>query len=418
MTERRPAIVLTPRLPWPLDDGGRIGLWQTVESIAGEWPTVLLTMVPHGEPERPVPRPVVEAGIEIIRVPHQAPPLLIAALAGAFDPMPVTLARYRNPRFSAALRDLVRRRNPEFTLLNHLHLGVYADDAAGTPTVLREHNVEYLWLKRLAESTANPLVRAFVRRQARKMFDFERRCCEQVDLVLGVQPHETELLRHMAPGACVETVPIGVDFGRFEPRRVEDPPAVLLLASFGWAPNAEGARRFLREVWPVVKARVPSANLRLVGKDLPRDLAASGGREGIQAIGYVERSEAELARAALLVVPLWVGAGARVKIVEALAARTPVVSTSLGAEGLGLTPGTHLLCEDSPAGLAESVVLLLQDPGRAARLAEAGHALAVGAFSLQAVGARMNRLCQAAIDAHANRARNALRHAATGGAPV
>lgn len=402
MNGRRTAIVTTPRFPWPLDDGGRIGLWQTVRSVATEWRVVLLSMVAPAEIDLPIPDPVAALDLEVIRVPHRVPPKAVAALTSAFGPMPVTLARYRSAPFAAALREQVGRVQPEFVLLNHLHLGTYAGEVRGVPTVLREHNVEFRWLERLARTSGNPLVSAYARGQARKMRGYERRCCERVDLVLGVQPQESALLREVAPAATVETVPIGVDFDRFEPRTAGTAPVVLLLASFGWGPNVEGARRFLEGAWPGVRHAVPDARLRLVGKDLPDDLRARHGRDGIEAVGYVERSEAELARASVLVVPLWIGAGARVKIVEALAARTPVVSTRLGAEGLDIADGTHYLEADGVEGLAEGIIALLRDPARAARLASEGYAIASRTFSLDAVGARMNQLIREAIRRHAS----------------
>src|SRR5439155_24178750 len=132
-----------------------------------------------------------------------------------------------------------------------------------------------------------------------------------------------------------------------------------------WPPNPDGGRRFIDRGWPRVRARVPQARLRVVGKAMPESLTEAARDAGAEPVGYVESMAPEFARAAVLVVPLWIGAGARVKIVEAMAARLPVVTTTLGAEGLGLEPGRHAAFADTPEALGDAIADLLQEPGRA-----------------------------------------------------
>jgi glycosyltransferase involved in cell wall biosynthesis len=130
---------------------------------------------------------------------------------------------------------------------------------------------------------------------------------------------------------------------------------------------------------------------------MPAALSEAALRAGAEPVGYVEDIYSEFARASVMVVPLWMGAGARVKIVEALAARLPVVTTTLGAEGLGLTPGTHALFADTPESLGDAVADLLMQPGRAQSLAEAGYAFATERFSLDVVSRRTLELCASVV---------------------
>src|SRR5436309_1051358 len=200
----------------------------------------------------------------------------------------------------------------------------------------------------------------------------EAELCYRCDLVLAISEPEAEALRRMAPRTRVDMMPIGIEMDRYLPRATELPPIVLLPGSWEWPPNRDGGRCFVERGWASVRARVPAGRLRVVGKALPASLAEAARRAGAEAVGYVDDMAPEFARASVMVVPLWIGAGARVKIVEALAARLPVATTTLGAEGLGIEPGTHAVFADTPESLGEAVADLLRQPERGRALAEAG----------------------------------------------
>jgi glycosyltransferase involved in cell wall biosynthesis len=391
---RRTALVLTPRLPWPLDDGGRVGLWQSVWTASEAYETIVLSLYDPDQREFPVPLPLVERRIEIVRIPHRPPSTAASLWDGVFGPWPYTLARYRNAAFDAEVRRLVRERVPAIAIVNHLHLATYADALGSVPWVLREHNVEFSWMRRFAASRRNPLVRTYARFSAARLARTEAELCRRAALVLAIQESEAREIARVAPDARVEIVPIGVDFERFRAPARESPPIALIVGSYGWRPNAEGVRRFLGEGWPEVRARVPGARLRVVGKDLPPGLAREIETAGGEPVGFVDDVAPEYARASVLVVPLWVGAGARVKIVEALAAGLPIVTTALGAEGLGLADGVHAEYAEEPAALGRAAAQVISEPERARRLEREGRDWAVRNFSLESVAQRTNQLCE------------------------
>ncbi|MEP7027102.1 MAG: glycosyltransferase family 4 protein [Candidatus Eisenbacteria bacterium] len=389
----RTALVLTPRLPWPLDDGGRIVLWQSLWSMAQGYRTILVTLEDEASHSRPLPDAIAGLGVEVVRILHRPPTLIRALALGTFGRWPYTLTRYRNRELDRTLRELVVDRRPAIAFVNHLHLATYADALLGTPWVLREHNVESSWMRRYAASRKQPWIRAYAQFQAGRLARAESSLCARASLVLAIQEEEAIELRRLAPGARVEMLPIGIDFARFLQPRPEMPPVVLIIGSFAWGPNLEGLVRFLAEGWPRLRTRCPGVRLRVVGKALPLDIAELLSAAGAEPVGFVEDVAPEFQRASVLLVPLWTGAGARVKIVEALAAGTPVVSTPLGAEGLGLSPGVHALLVDSPAGLADAAAELIERPEKGRRLAAEAHAHARREFSLQAVASRTLELC-------------------------
>jgi len=389
---RRPAIVLTPRLPWPLDDGGRIASWQTVWAAAQTHDVTLLTFVPAGTEAESLPPELVALGITVGRVAHRPPPLPIAAAAGLFGSRPYTLARYWSGALAAMLRERVAVLTPSYVLANHLHMAPYVEAIGGTPMVLREHNVEHLWMERYARDRGLTPAGLYARAQAVRLKRAEASLCRAAALTLAIQEGETEVLRALAPGARVATLPVGIDLARYPPRRPAEPPVLLLAASFSWPPNVDGALRFLTQGWPRVRAGAPEARLRLAGKSPPASLIKAAKRAGAELASNVPSMPEEFACATLLLVPLWTGAGARVKIVEAMAARLPVVATRFACEGLGLTPGTHYLEGETAAELADRALALLRDPDRGNAPAHAGRAVAEERWSLPAVARLQNEL--------------------------
>lgn len=389
---RRSAIILTPRLPWPLDDGGRIASWQTVWAAAQEYDVTLLTFVPPRMARAPAPRAFEAIGVTVAGIPFRRPSGVAAAARGLLGRWPYTLARYQDRSYRAALRVRTEALRPAFVMANHLHMAPYAESVPGVPFVLREHNVEHVFMRRYASARGLGFAGIYARTQVGRLRRAEGRLCRQAALTLAIQDGETETLRRLAPGARIETLPIGVDFARFLPRKPSSAPVLLLPGAFGWAPNADGALRFVEEGWPRLRAAVPGVRLRIAGKEPPSALVDAASRSDAELITPVPSMPEEFARATAILVPLWYGGGSRVKIVEALAAGVPVVSTSIGAEGLGLTAGIHYAEGETPAELADRAAAVLCDPPLGERLAREGRAFAEPRWSLEAVSALQNRL--------------------------
>ena len=382
--DRRAALVLTPRLPWPLDDGGRIVLWQGLWAAARDHDVTLVSFVARGTERDPLPDPLRAVTARVVRVPHRPPALPIALVQGLLGRWPYTLARYQDAAFARAVRDAVATTRPEYALVNHLHLAPYVEALGQVPMVLRAHNVEHAWMQRIVSSLgARPAV-VYARAQARRLRCAERDLCGRAALTLAMQEGEAAVLRALAPGARVRTVPIGVDLSRFREPSPAAPPIVLLPGSFAWAPNVDGALRFLAEGWPRIRAATPAARLRIAGKGPPPRLREAAERAGATLAANVPSMEDEFAAATVVVVPLWVGAGARVKVVEAMAARVPVAATPLAVEGLALEPELHYSVADDAASLGDRVAALLGDPAERLRLSATGRALAEARWSIQA----------------------------------
>jgi polysaccharide biosynthesis protein PslH len=389
---RRAALILTSRLPWPLDDGGRVASWQIVWSAAQEYDVTLLSLVPPGAETEPVPDALTELGIKVDRVPHRPPVLARAAAQGLFGRWPYTLARYQNAAFARVLRDRISALAPAYVLASPLHMAPYVRDLGGTPMILRQHNVEHVWMERYARGRGATPAGLYARVQAGRLRRAEASLCRAAALTLAIREEDTAALHALAPGARVETLPIGIDLDRFLLPRAAVPPVVLLAGSFAWQPNVEGALRFLADGWPRIRARYPGVRMRLAGKSPPDRLRAAARDLGAEVAADVPSMAEEFAQASVLVVPLWVGAGVRVKIIEAMAARLPVVATPSACEGLGLRPDEHYLEGATPVELADRTIEILGDRGRREALGGDGRLVAEERWSLSATAHLQNKL--------------------------
>jgi glycosyltransferase involved in cell wall biosynthesis len=264
-------------------------------------------------------------------------------------------------------------------------------------TLVMAHNVETLIWERYALTEPDPLRRWYVRRQCRKFERFERRAFARAGRVVTVSPDDAALVRERfgVPAPRVDVVDNGIDRAFFEsaaPGPGRDPKRILFLGSLEWRPNLDAVGLLLDRIFPEVLAAEPSAALELVGRNPPPALASRVAvTPGVTLRANVPDVRPFLAGAGVLAVPLRVGGGSRLKILEALAAGLPVVSTRVGAEGLCLTPGEHLDVVDDPCDVADALVAVLRDPARARAAADRGRELVLRRYDWDALADELER---------------------------
>jgi glycosyltransferase involved in cell wall biosynthesis len=265
------------------------------------------------------------------------------------------------------------------------------------PIVADTHNVEFDVLRRMAANADNPLLRAYARRQWPATLREERRCGEAVDLLLATSARDRHLFESELGLRRVAVVPNGVDLTEFTPSgRGSMPDTILFSGLMSYYPNQQAVRWFVKEVFPAVLGRRPGARLVVAGADPPRWLSALAGQR-VHVTGFVPDIRPYLARAAVVVTPLLIGGGTRVKILEALAMERPVVSTSLGAEGLDLVQGATVLVADTARAFADSVVAVLDEPHLARQIGSRGRLHVAEHFDWNQIGNGLRRLLASRI---------------------
>ena len=396
---RKRLLFVSPRFLLPVDSGGKIRTTQILRgmhggnyqielvspapaALSGEHAQALAGMCTRFEswPERPR-----GALFGLTRMRHVAHRL----------PIPVrTDMDARAARLIA--RELATR--PDVVVLDFLHAAVLAPPRLDVPSVLFTHNVEAEIFGRHAERQRNPLLRALWRSQQRKMAAFEREALGRFDVVVAVSERDAQTFREAYGRREVHVIPTGVDLDHFAYHEPERDGEVVFCGAMDWLANQDAVAFFMDEVWPLVTREVPQARMCVVGKAPPRALVARARERGLDwsFTGWVEDVRPHVRGAAAAVIPLRIGGGTRLKAYEAMAMGTPLVSTTIGVEGLPLRAGEHYLRADSAAELAAAVVALLREPGLRRRIARAARSHVEARFSFREAAAAFEAGCELA----------------------
>lgn len=282
--------------------------------------------------------------------------------------------------------------------------------------ILDEHNIEYELFERMRAGERSLVRRKFNQLEQARFRRFEQRWWREVDGCMVTSDRELPIVRAHAPETPVEVVPNGVDLDYFHPTRDEvQRDTVVFNGVLNYRPNLDAAFHLVEEIWPLVLKRRPSARLTIVGRAYASDVRRLS-RPGVVLTGDVPDIRPYLGRAAVVVVPVRIGGGTRLKVLEALAMAKPVVSTSLGCEGVGVRDGEHLLVADGADAFAASILELFDGPPLGAALGSAGRGLVASRYAWSLVGERLENLYARAAEGPAA-TKAALPAAVIGSAP-
>jgi glycosyltransferase involved in cell wall biosynthesis len=326
------------------------------------------------------------------RVPKKTSLAFVGQLAmGVFQRLPVTVSRYRSKAMKRQIERILRVQRFDAIVCDFLFPAPNMPDLASC--VLFQHNVESMIWKRHVEH-ASGLRGAYYRGQERRMLAYEGEVCRRVKSVIAVSEADAEMMRSEYGAKRVSAVPTGVDTAYFA--RPENPPHVadlVFLGSMDWMPNIDGIRWFVSEVLPLIRARRPECTLAIAGRKPTAEITALAQRDPrIQVTGTVPDVRPYLWGSAVSIVPLRIGGGTRLKIYEAMAAGIPVVSTTIGAEGLDIRDGETIRIGDNAQALADCCLALLNDPDGRARIADKARGMIAERYSWEVAARRFEEL--------------------------
>jgi len=376
-------LVLDEWLHYPPNSGRGVRTWSLLRRLARRHRVSLLC---YGDPEAEASVAARAAGLSLHLVrpfPASRGARLYGGLfANVFSRYPYSVWKHYTRRYENRLREVLR--DNLFDLV-HCECTVYARFLRVVdklPTLVMAHNIESQILFRRAQQSRTIVERVFFGLQARRMEAFERESLRRADWVTVVTELDAEQVRAwgVQRASLVEN---GVDVDQFIPTEGKcDSDEVLFLAALDWYPNLDALDYLLKDIFPLVRQARPSARLRIVGRCPPVGLKERIAHcPGVELVGEVTDARPYLTQAAVVVVPLRIGGGSRIKILEALAMAKAVVSTTIGAEGLAVTDGLHLLLADAPSDFAARMVELLRSSAEHFRLGENGRKLVVERYS-------------------------------------
>jgi polysaccharide biosynthesis protein PslH len=384
-------LVLQHLLPAPLDSGAKIRSYCTLRALASRHDLMMLSYV-RTEDERRHMSELQEAfgRLELVHLDRSKARNVRDALSSLVRGRSFIISRDFREDMLRAFRKVVEDFEPDVVHVDHLQMAQFVGSDLGCATVLDQHNVESTIIRRIAETSRSPLERIYAGIEWPKLQRFELEACGKRDLVLTVSEEDKAELQRQEPSLQnIEALPIGIDtdyFGVVE--RNPDSKNILFLGTMYWPPNVDCVHYFCREILPIVRKSVPDCGFTIAGQRPGKSVVALGSDPAVTVTGYVDDVRELASDCGAFVVPLQAGSGVRVKILNAMSMGLPVVSTSVGAEGIEAVPDEHLLIADNPEDFAAAVVRVLSDTDLATRLGRNARQLACQKYSWETTGER------------------------------
>ncbi|HSD83901.1 MAG TPA: glycosyltransferase family 4 protein [Anaerolineae bacterium] len=396
-------LFLTPQFPYPPHKGTTLRNYNLIAGLAPRHEIDLLSFAESA----PGASPLTQLCRRIATVALPRRPTWRRALDTVLSPWPDMGLRLWSKAYRQQLAAWLRDSAYEVIQIEGLELARYAPSldslSSNDPALARrrekplvvfdDHNAEYLLQKRIAEAelaargwNAGAVYSSI---QWRKLRSFERRVCCQSDRVACVSPADADAIRQLDPAIHAHVIPNGVDTDFYRRERVTplDLPrhSLVFTGTMDFRPNVEAMLWFMQEVLPLIKPQVPDVQVYIVGQRPHARLDALRADPALTITGAVDDTRPYIAAASAYIVPLRMGGGTRLKLLEALALQAPIVSTTLGAEGFAVTHGRELLLADEAAAFARAIVELIEDRARAQALGAAGRSFAVQHYDWRSI---------------------------------
>jgi len=400
-------LFVTEQFPYPLDTGGNVRTYHLLKGLAGAHEVVLLAGAQDGLSAEHLDavRPWC-ADVQIVRAPRAGAWRDVVIVARSLvDRSAVVLARHFRTEISRRIGALMAaqhsgadgapgpRRVFDAVHFNHLDAALYADRVPdGVRKVLDLHNVVSNQVRRMVAAEPPGVRKWLLQREVRRLPRVEAALCNAMDLCLVCSEDDERSLHALGVHRPLRVIPNGVDLEYFHPPGGGEtrPGTMVFVGTLDYDPCEKGVWYFCREILPLIRRQLPRARFVAVGRNPSkrlRELAASD--PAIQLAGRVDDVRPHVWSSAVSVVPLLSGSGTRLKILEAMAMGSPVVSTSIGIEGIAAADGVHALIADDPAGFAAATMRVMDNPALAARLARSGRELVEAQFGWRAVCERL-----------------------------
>jgi glycosyltransferase involved in cell wall biosynthesis len=376
--------------PFPPDNGSKVRVFHLLKALATRHEVTLVSLLPM---DGHIPaQDLVELGLcrEVVVVP-QAPfeSSRLRRLLGWFSPVPSHLWAAESPALPKQLDELLQEQTYDVVIASNLPVARAVAALPVATRVLEEHNFSARLMAESLQHAVGPGARARAWLRLRKDEAFALRLFRRFNLVtMASEDDAAAAQRVCGPAIDLLVVPNGVDVAACAAVAAEPQPGLVVYpGAVTYAANWDAVQWFVRDIWPAVRARHPAARFVVTGRTDGVAIDVCAAEPGVSFAGYVDDLRSLLASAWATVIPLRQGGGSRIKVLEALALGSPVVSTSKGVEGLDLRPAAHYLLADDAASFAARTAELLADATLRQRLSEAGRAQVAATADWAPIGA-------------------------------
>ena len=354
-------LFLTSRIPYPPHRGDKLKIWNLMKELSARHSITLITFVASRR-ELQWEKHLSEVCEEVRFVHLPVWRSVLNCVAASWRQVPFQVAYYSSSRMDKLVREVLMQSKPDVVHTHLIRMAQYTHAMSDRPRVLDLTDAVSLYLERILQVQKNPIARVAIKAELKRMTKYER-ILEDFNIALVCSQVDKSRLLQSAPKSRIGLMHNGVDLNHFVQRNSlqTDEARIIFTGNMSYYPNRDAARYFAETIFPLVRKRIPEARLWIVGQNPPRKInALSAGN--ITVTGFVEDIAAEYLKSAVAVSPVRFGAGTLNKVLEPLALGVPVVTTSIGIQGLNLEENKEVFVADDPVKFAESVIRLLQDP--------------------------------------------------------
>jgi len=375
----------------PVDSGGKIRSYNILRHLARRHKVTLLSY--YGGRRDPDYESAIEQQLPGARTIHTAAPE--GTIAQSVDyilrlpsPAPYAVRKFTDSKVRQEVSQLLGDGSMDVAVCDFLSASLNFQQSLSTPVVLFQHNVETVLWQRMANTEKSPIRKLSYGIEARKMAAYETNTLRRFQHIIAVSDNDRNEMLKLEPGCSITVVPTGVDIEKYPvvPSASGDPPIIVFTGSMDWEPNIDAMEYFCQEIWPTVLAQYPNARFQIVGRS-PHPRVRRLGSNSIEVTGTVPSVADYLQSATVVIVPLRIGGGTRLKIYEAMAMGKAMVSTSVGAEGLDVSHGHDVLIADDAPSFAAAILQVLRDPHLRRRY-EANAAATAGRYDWSQIARR------------------------------
>jgi len=394
-------LVIYPYAPWPLDRGTYQRTFHLLKSLAKEHDVDFIALTEEGEGGENKRAVFMEFCREVEFIPFAHPPWQKLFSGRLFNPLPSNVQHWQQPGVAEAInRRLIPGRYDLVHVCDLVLMPYVLPHKHHTPFVVDRSRVD-LQFQLMEHKTLNFSKREKLLRweSYAKLWRYEKILAREALLEVVCGPDDEVFIhKHINPEAPVLVVANGVDLDYFHPTAAPDTratePTVIFCGAMDYSPNVDALRWFFAEIHQILLKKVPEVKILIVGKNPIDEVKAYGSRVGVTVTGGVPDVRPYYRRSWLQMVPLRIGGGTRLKIVESLAIGTPVVSTTIGAQGLDLIDGENILYSDDPESFASNIARALTDRTLRENLERNGISTARDRFGWPGIGSRLARYYQ------------------------
>jgi sugar transferase (PEP-CTERM/EpsH1 system associated) len=404
MGENLKILFLCPQPLWPVNTGARLRNFHLANALCSHAEVTVLHAVHPADIPAKAPASSFQNVLSAARGNSYT---FLNILRGIKGPIPVTVLNYVSRNIEQALTGALKATAFDAVQMESIHMAPYLNiirrQKPAVSVVLDWHNVESELIQQYAASTSNPARKFIATRTSALLYQMEQDALKSFSAHTVVSELERDKLLKRAPGAKIQVIPNGVDtaaFARRQPLPISASRQTLLfVGSMDYHANSEAVLWFCRDIWPQLAAEFTSLDFKIVGRNPPSSVQALASAR-ILVTGTVEDVRPFYHEAFAVLVPLRVGGGTRLKILEAMAAGVPVISTRLGAEGIAAEDQKQILLADTPAAMAAAIRSLLTQPDLAPKLREAARILVETRYDWNVLGQKLATLYASLTDRH------------------